>query len=115
VRGAPAIAPRAQRCLRLGKLGYVDSDGVFGMRKNTPWSAEHEGWSLHAGVTIAAGDEGRERLCRYVVRHALSTERMSWTKDGLSRASPRWFLSHDTGSCATPACRPPPTPASLPG
>jgi len=61
VRGAPAIAPRAQRSLRLGKLGYVDSDGVFGMRKNTPWSAEHEGWSLHAGVTIAAGDdEGRE-------------------------------------------------------
>jgi len=83
----------AQLSLRLGKLGYVDSDGVahepdpdharFGMRKNTPWSAEHEGWSLHAGVTIAAGDdEGRERLCRYVVRHALSMERMSWTKDG---------------------------------
>ena len=43
----------------------------------------HQGWSLHAGVTIAAGDdEGRERLCRYVVRHALSMERMSWTKDG---------------------------------
>ena len=83
----------AQLSLRLGKLGYVDSDGVahepdpdharFGMRKNTPWSAEHEGWSLHAGVTIAQGhDEGRERLCRYVVRHALSMERMSWTKDG---------------------------------
>ena len=34
-------------------------------------------------MTIAAGDdEGRERLCRYVVRHALSMARMSWTKDG---------------------------------
>jgi hypothetical protein len=53
------------------------------MRKNTPWSAEHEGWSLHAGVHIRAGDDvGRERLCRYVLRHGLSLERMSWTHDG---------------------------------
>jgi len=52
------------------------------MRKNTPWSAEHQGWSLHAGVHIRAGDRvGRERLCRYVLRHALSLERMSWTSD----------------------------------
>lgn len=57
--GEPSPAAScAQLSLRLGKLGYVDSDGVahepdedhprFGMRKNTPWSAEHEGWSLHA-------------------------------------------------------------------
>jgi len=46
-------------------------------------TADYHGWSLHAGVTIAAGDtEGRERLCRYVLRHALSLERMSWTSDG---------------------------------
>ena len=83
----------AQPSLRLGKLGYVDTDGLaheadpdharFGVRKGTPCSAEYHGWSLHAAVTIAAGDsEGRERLCRYALRHALSLERMCWTRDG---------------------------------
>jgi hypothetical protein len=83
----------AQLSLRLGRYGHVDADGVahgadpdharFGMRKNTPWSAEHEGWSLHAGVHIRAGDDvGRESLCRYLLRHGLSLERMSWTHDG---------------------------------
>jgi hypothetical protein len=34
--------------------------------------AEHDGWSLHAGVSMRAGDQdGRERLCRLVLRHAL--------------------------------------------
>jgi hypothetical protein len=65
----------AQLSLRLGQYGHVDADGVahgadpdhapFGMRNNTPWSAEHQGWSLHAAVSMRAGDhEGRERLCR---------------------------------------------------
>jgi hypothetical protein len=83
----------AQLSLRLGQYGHVNADGVahgadpdharFGMRNNTPWSAEHQGWSLHAGVSMRAGDhDGRERLCRYVLRHALSLERMSWTTDG---------------------------------
>jgi hypothetical protein len=93
---APEPTPEqacAQLGLRLGQYGHVDAEGVahgadpdharFGMRKNTPWFAEHQGWSLHAGVSMRAGDrDGRERLCRYVLRHALSLERMSWTTDG---------------------------------
>jgi hypothetical protein len=83
----------AQLSLRLGKLGHVDERGVvhepdadelrFGQRGRSPWSAEHEGFSVHAGVTVKQGDaDGRERLCRYVLRHPLSLQRLSWTKDG---------------------------------
>ncbi len=41
------------------------------------FAAEHEGFNLHAGVHIAAGDDlGRERLCRYGLRPALSMDRL---------------------------------------
>ena len=83
----------AQLSLRLGKLGHVDERGVvhepdpdearFGQRGRSPWSGEHEGWNIHAGVTVKQGDaDGRERLCRYVLRHPLSLQRLAWTKDG---------------------------------
>ena len=89
----------AQMSLRLGQLGHVDESGESGesgvvydsdadllgsaKRKAGPWSGEHEGWNLHAGVTVAQGDAaGRERLCRYVLRPALSLDRLSWTRDG---------------------------------
>ena len=83
----------AQLSLRLGKLGHVDAQGVahepdaddarFAKRGRNPWSAEHEGWSVHAGVTVEKGDaDGRERLCRYVLRHPLSLQRLGWTRDG---------------------------------
>ena len=83
----------AQLILRLGKLGHVDARGVviepdadearFGQRGRNPRSGEHEGWSVHAGVTVDKGDaDGRERLCRYLLRHPLSLQRLSWTTDG---------------------------------
>jgi hypothetical protein len=82
----------AQLSLRLGKLGHVDDSGVvhepdvddarFGQRGRSPWSGAHQGWNVHAGVTVEQGDaDGRERLCRYVLRHPLSLQRLSWTKD----------------------------------
>jgi hypothetical protein len=63
----------AQLSLRLGKLGYVDERGVahepdadevrFGGRGRSPWSGEHEGWNVHARVTVEQGDAaGRESL-----------------------------------------------------
>jgi hypothetical protein len=81
-----------QLSLRLGKLGYVDERGVahepdpeearFDRRGRSPWSGEHEGWNVHAAVTVPKGDaEARERLCRYVLRHPLSLQRLSWTRD----------------------------------
>ncbi|MBI4563066.1 MAG: transposase [Planctomycetes bacterium] len=42
-----------------------------------------DGWSLQAGVRIRAGDRaGLERLCKYVFRPALSTERLTRLTDG---------------------------------
>ena len=43
-----------------------------------------EGYSLHAGVRVAAGDRPRlEKLCRYVARPALGwTDCRSWRTDG---------------------------------
>ena len=41
------------------------------------FAAEHEGFNLHAGVRIAAGDHlGRERLARYGARPALALDRL---------------------------------------
>jgi hypothetical protein len=46
-------------------------------------SAEAQGFSLHAGVQMAAADrEGRERLFRYCARPSLSQERFSMLPDG---------------------------------
>jgi len=45
--------------------------------------AEHEGWNLHAGVHIAAGDDlGRERLLRYGARPAFALDRFRLLPDG---------------------------------
>jgi hypothetical protein len=46
-------------------------------------SATHDGFDLHAGVRIAAGDyKGRERLFRYGLRPCLALERLSLLPDG---------------------------------
>jgi hypothetical protein len=46
-------------------------------------AVEHEGWNLHAGVHIAAGDDlGRERLLRYGARPALALDRLRRLPDG---------------------------------
>jgi len=45
--------------------------------------AELDGFSLHAGVRVAARDRGRlERLCRYLVRPPISDRRLAITDDG---------------------------------
>jgi hypothetical protein len=60
-----------------------DDDARFDHRKRSPWAAEADGFSVHAGVHISAGDaEGRERLIRYCARPALSLERLSIVRDG---------------------------------
>jgi hypothetical protein len=46
-------------------------------------AATHDGFDVHAGVRIAAGDyEGRERLFRYGLRPCLALERLSLLADG---------------------------------
>jgi hypothetical protein len=58
-------------------------DVRFDHRKRSPWAAEIDGFSVHAGVHIQAGDaKGREILLRYCARPALSLERLSVLADG---------------------------------
>jgi hypothetical protein len=45
--------------------------------------AEVEGYNVHAEVRVEAGDRhGLERLCRYLLRPAIATERLRETPDG---------------------------------
>jgi hypothetical protein len=47
------------------------------------FAAEHEGFNVHAGVHIAAGDDaGRERLFRYGARPAMALDRLRRLPDG---------------------------------
>jgi Putative transposase/Transposase zinc-binding domain len=51
--------------------------------KLLPCLADHEGWNLHAGVAIPAGDDiGRERLLRYGARPPLALDRLRHLRDG---------------------------------
>jgi hypothetical protein len=45
--------------------------------------AEHQGFSLHAGVRCDANDrQGIEQLCRYITRPAIANERLSINREG---------------------------------
>ncbi len=45
--------------------------------------AEVEGFSLHAGVWVAAHDRERlEHLCRYIARPPFAAERLKWSRHG---------------------------------
>jgi len=45
--------------------------------------AEVDGFSLHAGVWVAANDRERlEHLCRYVARPPFAAQRLKWSRHG---------------------------------
>jgi hypothetical protein len=53
---------------------------------NNPRLAGANGFSLHAGVVAQAHQRRKlERLCRYIARPAISTERMALTNQGYIR------------------------------
>jgi hypothetical protein len=61
--------------------------GVTGARAPrpalSPGHAQWEGFDLHAGVQVPAGQRDRlERICRYALRPALADERITTTPDG---------------------------------
>jgi len=70
-----AVGPRAgEKAFTLQTLPPV----VEGERENR--MAQASGFPLHAGVAAEGGERGKlERLCRYVSRPALSTERLALT------------------------------------
>ena len=88
--GRAAMGPRAgQRVARLGdRIDADDLPLVEGERCTTVG-----GVSLHANVAVPARDRLRlERLCRYVARPPVATERLSCMGDGrlLYRLKHRW-------------------------
>ena len=85
-----AMGPRAGRSvLRVGD--QVDADDL--PRFEGPRCASVGGLSLHANVAVPARDRQRlERLCRYVARPPVASERLSQQPDGqlLYRLKQRW-------------------------
>jgi hypothetical protein len=90
VQGCIAGGPHAgQRGLRLGDR--IDTDGVKAI--TGPRCASVQGFSLHADVCVPARDRRRlERLCRYVARPPIATQRLSEAPDGriVYRLRHRW-------------------------
>ena len=82
-----ACAAIAMQRGAFGKLATDEDHGAGDGREREAgkvrFAAEHEGFNLHAGVRIAAGDDlGRERLARYGARPALALDRLRRLPDG---------------------------------
>jgi hypothetical protein len=90
VSGRAATGPRAGKApLRLGDR--IDADDLPALQGER--CATLAGMSLHANVAVPARDRRRlERLCRYVARPPVATERLSRLEDGrlLYRLKHRW-------------------------
>ena len=80
VQGTVAMGPKAGH--DVGRLGGE----LAALPDSMPPPAScvrAEGYSLHAGVRVAAGDRPRlEKLCRYVARPALALDRLQERADG---------------------------------
>ena len=83
---------------RIVEKGQADAtvdrdDARFDHRKRSPWAAEADGFSVHAGVHIGAEDaDAMERLVRYCARPTLSLERLSVLPNGLVAYRSRYPL-----------------------
>jgi hypothetical protein len=119
VQGTVAMGPQAGHYV--GRLGGE----LAALPDSMPPPAScgrAEGYSLHAGVRVAAGDRPRlEKLCRYVARPALALDRLQELADG--RFAYRFAacgvgrdrdadlragdLDRETGGAGAPTQRPP--------
>jgi hypothetical protein len=89
ITGRVATGRRAgQRVLRLGDR--IDAELLPALEGER--CASVHGFSLHANVAVPARDRRLERLCRYVGRPALASERLSHQGDGrlLYQLKQRW-------------------------
>ena len=77
-----AIGPhQGRKVFTLQTLPSLESDNPF-----SGSVGEAAGFSLHAGVATKANDRAKlERLCRYITRPAISTKRLSMTRNGRVR------------------------------
>ena len=77
-----AVGPQqGRKVLTLQTLPDCESDAPFAST-----AGEVAGFSLHAGVATKADERVKlERLCRYITRPAVSTKRLSLTRNGQIR------------------------------
>ena len=77
-----ALGPQqGRKVFTLQTLPDLESDNPFSSSVG-----EVAGFSLHAGVATKANERAKlERLCRYITRSALSTKRLSLTRNGQVR------------------------------
>jgi hypothetical protein len=88
---APDLSP-LEACMQLSlfggtflRMGNTANDVEDDHRRGakSPWTAEVDGFNVHAGTTVMTGDrEGLERLCRYGARPPFSLERLSILEGG---------------------------------
>ena len=94
VQGTVAMGPKAGHYV--GRLGGE----LAALPDSMPPPAScgrADGYSLHAGVRVAAGDLQRlEKLCRYVARPALALDRLHELADG--RFAYRWRQAWSDGT-----------------
>ncbi|MBM3484967.1 MAG: transposase, partial [Alphaproteobacteria bacterium] len=77
VEGLVGAGAARRRPTRLGAAAIATSHA------QAPCHAQWEGFDLHAGVRVPAGQRDRlERVCRYALRPPLAEERITTTPDG---------------------------------
>ncbi len=83
IEACAAIAMQRGAFAKLATDDDSHDDGAESPPGGRRFTAEHEGFNLHAGVRIAAGDDlGRERLWRYGARPAFALDRLRRLPDG---------------------------------
>ena len=89
---APDVSP-LEACMQLSLFGGTfarmggsaanDLEDEHPRGAKSRWTAEVDGFNVHAGVAVEAADRhGLERLCRYGARPPFSLERLSLLPDG---------------------------------
>jgi hypothetical protein len=81
VEGRIAFGPRAGGEVR--RCGASPELAALARIRRGPCHAQSNGYDLHAGVVVPAGDRTRlERLCRYVLRPPVAADRVRLTEGG---------------------------------
>lgn len=90
IRPGPSLWPKPSAVHEDGEpLEASDDHERFRARSKSPWRAEVQGFNLHAGVALRAGDRAAlERLCRYGARPGKRAPGLGWSRCGRITGAP---------------------------